>query len=160
MIIRDAEAHDMPQITSIYSYYVENTAISFETEPPCCAEMDERRKSFAPCPYIVAEEEGKVLGYAYAHPFSSRSAYRRSVEVTIYLDNDAKGKGIGSMLYQELEKKLRIIGIHNLYAIVMYPGEGSVEFHEKMGYRIVGKLTDCGEKFGHLLSVVYMEKRI
>ena len=64
------------------------------------------------------------------------------------------------MLYQKLEEKLREIGIHNLYAIVMYPGEGSVEFHESMGYRIVGTLTDCGEKFGRLLSVVYMEKRI
>ena len=160
MIIRDAKAEDMGQVAAIYAYYVENTAISFEYEAPTVEEMERRRISFRPYPYIVAEEGGMILGYAYAHPFSSRAAYGRSVEVTIYLDTQEEGKGIGRMLYQKLEEKLREIGIHNLYAIVMYPGEGSVEFHERMGYRIVGTLTNCGEKFGRLLSVVYMEKRI
>lgn len=160
MIIRDAKAEDMGQVAAIYAHYVENTAISFEYEAPTEKEMERRRISFRPYPYIVAEEGGRILGYAYAHPFSSRAAYGRSVEVTIYLDRREEGKGIGRLLYQRLEAKLRGIGIHNLYAIVMYPGEGSVEFHERMGYRIVGTLTNCGEKFGRLLSVVYMEKRI
>ncbi len=160
MKIRDAGPEDMPQMTSIYSYYVENTAISFETEAPDCAEMERRWASFRPYPYIVAEENGRITGYAYAHPFSSRAAYRRSAEVTIYVDRKSGRKGIGRALYDVLEEKLKEMEVHNLYAIVMYPGEGSVEFHERMGYRIAGRLTDCGEKFGKLWSVVYMEKMI
>ena len=160
MVIRDAESHDMARIAEIYSYYVENTAISFEVAAPDAEEMERRRRSFAPYPYLVAEEGGRTAGYAYAHPFSGRAAYRRSAEVTIYLDKDERGKGTGKALYAELERRLSAMDVHNLYAIVMYPGSGSVEFHEKMGYRIIGKLTDCGEKFGRLLSVVYMEKMI
>ena len=111
-------------------------------------------------PYLILEDDGMIRGYAYAHPFSGREAYYRSVEVTIYLRHGDEHKGYGKLLYEELEKRLKQTDIHNLYAIVMYPGYGSVEFHEKLGYSIVGKLTDCGEKFGKLWSVVYMEKRI
>ncbi len=160
MTIRDAKAEDMPQIARIYSYYVENTAISFEIKAPDWKEMEARRESFIPYPYIVAEEDGRIMGYAYAHPFSEREAYRRSAEVTIYIDKDNARKGIGTMLYGKLEERLMAMDIHNLYAVVMYPGLGSVGFHERMGYRIAGKLTDCGEKFGKLWSVVYMEKLI
>ena len=158
MIIRNAEASDAAELARIYRYYVEETAISFELEAPSPEEMERRRSEYSRhYPYIVAEEGGRLAGYAYAHPFSPRAAYRRSVEVTIYLDKDMTGRGYGRALYSELERRLRETGITNLYAIVMYPGEGSVEFHEKLGYRIVGKLTDCGEKFGRLWSVVYME---
>lgn len=158
MTIRKAIPSDAEEIAGIYRYYVEETAISFEYEAP---DADEMRKRMEGCPhYLVAEDDGKILGYAYAHPFSARAAYRRSAEVTIYLDKDQMGKGIGSELYDALEEDLRGSGIHNLYAIVMHPGYGSVEFHERKGYRIVGKLTDCGEKFGKLWSVVYMEKNI
>ena len=161
MIIRDAREADADAIAGIYRYYVEETAISFEYNAPEAAEMERRRKEYSRIyPFLVVEENGRVRGYAYAHPFSSRAAYRRSVEVTIYLDKDETGKGYGSALYGELEKCLKKTGISNLYAIVMYPGYGSVEFHEKMGYRTIGILTDCGEKFGQLWSVAYMEKRI
>ena len=160
--IRNAEASDAAELASIYRYYVEETAISFEYTTPDEYEMgrridETRSKGY---PYLVLEDDGIIRGYAYAHPFSSRAAYRRSVEVTIYLDKDETGKGYGSALYGELEKCLKKTGISNLYAIVMYPGYGSVEFHEKMGYRTIGILTDCGEKFGQLWSVAYMEKRI
>ncbi len=161
MIIRTVAEEDAKAIASIYRYYVEETAISFEYEAPSEEEMKARIRSiYRDYPFIVAEENGQILGYAYAHRFSQRAAYRVSVEVTIYLDKDRTEKGIGSALYAELERQLRKMNIHSLYAIVMYPGYGSVEFHEKQGYRIVGKLTDCGEKYGKLWSVVYMEKKI
>ena len=161
MKIRDAVRTDISRISTIYSYYVENTAISFEVTAPTEKEMECRWAAISrEFPYLVAEENGIVTGYAYAHHFLEREAYRRSVEVTIYMDRDMRGRGTGRMLYRELERRLAEKGVHNLYAIVMYPGEGSVEFHERMGYRIAGRLTDCGEKFGKLWSVVYMEKLI
>ncbi len=159
MIIRDAVAEDSESLSEIYRYYVEETAISFELTAPDKDEMERRRKEYSESfPFLIAEDGGKILGYAYAHPFSQREAYSKSVEVTIYLDRMSTGKGIGKALYEALEEKLKVKGIRNLYAIVMYPGYGSVEFHERMGYRLVGKLTNCGEKFGKLWSVVYMEK--
>ena len=161
MVIRDAVSEDAEALADIYRYYVEETAISFEYTAPDKDEMERRRKTYSDSyPYLVADENGKVVGYAYAHPFSQRAAYYRSAEITIYLDKSELHHGYGKALYDEIERRLKGSGITNLYAIVMYPGAGSVEFHEKMGYRIVGKLTDCGEKFGKLWSVVYMEKRI
>ena len=150
MTIRNAVPGDSGRIAEIYAHYVLDTAISFELVPPDAAEIGRRMAAFRPYPYIVAEENGIVIGYAYAHPLSERPAYRRSAEVTIYLDSDMQRRGIGKAL----------IDVHNLYAIVTYPGWGSVEFHQKMGYTICGRLTDCGEKLGQLQSVVYMEKRI
>lgn len=160
MTIRNAVHGDSGRIAEIYAHYVLDTAISFELVPPDADEIGRRMAAFSPYPYIVAEENGIVIGYAYAHPLSERPAYRRSAEVTIYLDSAMQGKGIGKALYAELEKQLKSIDVHNLYAIVTYPGWGSVEFHQKMGYSICGRLTDCGEKLGQLQSVVYMEKRI
>ena len=161
MEIRDAAASDMARIASIYSYYVTKTPISFEEEAPTAEEMKRRWMDISKeYPYLVAAEGGRILGYAYAHRFHERPAYRRSAEVTIYLDKDEKGHGIGRSLYQELERRLGGTGVHNLYALVTYPGFGSVEFHKKMGYAIAGILTECGEKFGRLWSVSYLEKRI
>lgn len=159
MTVRKARTEDAGAIADIYRGYVEETAISFEYEAPDAAAMAERMEEAIA--YLVAEDDGgRITGFAYAHPFSARAAYRRSAEVTIYLDRNETGKGIGRKLYEALEDALRDTAVHNLYAIVMYPGSGSVEFHEKMGYRIAGRLTDCGEKFGRLWSVVYMEKMI
>lgn len=160
-MIRTAERRDAARIAEIYSFYVEETAISFEYEAPDADEMARRMAEFGKeYPYIVYEEDGRILGYAYAHRFLPREAYRHCVEMTIYLDREECGKGLGRALYAEMEKRLKAQGITNLYAIIMHPGSGSVEFHERMGYRIVGRLTDCGEKFGRLWSVVYMEKII
>ena len=159
--IRIAGTCDAAAIATIYSYYVEETAISFEYEAPDEEEMARRIAGNGGFPFLVAEDDGMIVGYAYAHPFSSRAAYFRSVEVTIYLDKDRSGRGYGKALYEELEKRLKAMDITNLYAIVMYPeNKESIAFHERMGYRIVGILNGCGEKFGRLWSVAYMEKII
>ena len=159
--IRDAKGSDAAELAEIYRYYVEETAISFEYTAPDESEMRKRIESTASrYPFLVLLDDGEIEGYAYAHAFSAREAYKISVEMTIYLRHGAEKKGYGKLLYTELEGRLEGMGIHTLYAIVMYPGYGSVEFHEHMGYRIAGKLTDCGMKFGKLWSVVYMEKHI
>ena len=160
MLFRLANSSDAQALLNIYGQYID-TPITFECVLTNLEAFKERIASIQDCyPYIVAEENGIVIGYAYAHPLSERPAYRRSAEVTIYLDSDMQRRGIGKALYAELEKQLKSIDVHNLYAIVTYPGWGSVEFHQKMGYTICGRLTDCGEKLGQLQSVVYMEKRI
>ncbi len=158
MIIREALPSDIAQIRDIYSYYVEETTVSFEYETPEPDEMENRRRSADE--YLAAEENGRILGYAYAHLLSTREGYGRSREVSIYIRHGEERKGIGRALYDELEKRLKGRGIRNLYAIVSCPDSGSVGFHQRMGYKIAGKLTDCGEKHGKLLSVVYMEKMI
>ncbi len=161
MEIRNVRKEDAAAIASIYRYYVEETAISFEYKAPSNEEMAARIERISShFPFLVAEEEGTIAGYAYAHSFSEREAYHKSVEVTIYLDKNQTGNGYGRLLYGELEKRLKDQGITNLYAIIMYPGYGSVEFHESLGYRKAGLLNNCGDKFGKPWSVVYMEKII
>ena len=159
--IRKALPEDIDRIREIYSYYVENTAISFEFETPSKSEMERRYCEISKnYPYLVALSDGIVSGYAYAHSFIDRPAYRISAEVTIYVDKSSTGLGTGKMLYKELEKELESTDIRNLYALVTYPGWGSIEFHKKMGYRIKGIMDSCGLKNGRYYSVAYMEKII
>lgn len=159
--IRKALPEDIDRIREIYSYYVENTAISFEFETPSKSEMERRyHKIIRDYPYLVALSDITVVGYAYAHSFIERPAYGISAEVTIYLDKSSTRQGAGKMLYQALEKELESINIRNLYALVTYPGWGSIEFHQKMGYRIKGIMDSCGLKNGRYYSVAYMEKII
>lgn len=161
MVIRSVKPSDASAILSIYSYYVLNSAVTFELAVPTKKEMEDRIALFsASFPYLVAEEDGHVEGYCYAHALNPREAYRKSVELSIYVDKDAHGRGIGTRLYSELEKELKERGFSALYAIVTTPDCGSVAFHRKAGFKIVGKLTDCGEKFNRKWSVVYMEKHI
>ena len=116
-------------------------------------------------PYLVAEEDGRILGYAYVSVFHGRKAYDWSVETSIYVDRNARGKGIGSSLYQALELALSMQGIINLNACIAVPaGEDpyvsrdSQHFHEKCGYHEVGEFHSCGSKFGHWYNVLWMEK--
>lgn len=161
MTIREVRESDFERIAEIYSPYVLETPVSFEYEAPKAEELRARRESFRPFPYLVLEEDGRVEGYAYAHPFAVRRAYRRSAEVTIYLDKEFHRRGGGRLLYTELEERIRLMGyVHNLYALVVHPGFGSVEFHEALGYRIIGIMNGCGEKFGQLWNICYMEKLI
>ena len=166
--IRTAEITDAEQILKIYSYYVENTAISFEWKTPTLDEFITRIKNISgKYPYIVAICEKKILGYAYAHEFVDRAAYDWSVETTIYLDKDERNHGIGRKLYTELENNLRGMGILNLYAKVAYTDvedeyltNDSAKFHEHLGFKTVGKFKNCGSKFGRWYDMIVMEKII
>lgn len=166
--IRTATLDDAPRLVEIYSYYVEETAISFECETPSVekfqARMNRTQKHY---PYLVAEQDGKILGYAYASRFIGREAYKFSAELTIYLDKNCLHRGIGKKLYGELEKILREIGIKNLYVCIGVPeiedeylNFNSLNFHQHLGFKICGKFEKCGYKFNRWYSMIYAEKII
>jgi phosphinothricin acetyltransferase len=166
--IRIAAVEDAGELLAIYAPYVRNTAISFEWEVPSIDEFAERVRSVEEkYPYLVAEAEGKILGYAYVSPFKKRPAYSWAVETSIYIKSDKKRLGIGRRLYETLEKYLQAQGVLNLYACIAFTEKedehltnDSVRFHEKMGYQPVGRCNKCGYKFGRWYDVVYMEKQI
>lgn len=168
IIIRNAKLHDAAILLEIYRPYVENTAISFECETPSLEEFINRmNKVKQRYPYIVAEKDGEIVGYAYASAFHSRAAFDWCVETTVYVREDQRKAGIGKKLYVELEKLLAKQNVLNLYACIAYtenPDEhlnnNSVEFHEHFGYRLIGVFEKCGYKFGRWYDMVWMEKHI
>lgn len=166
--IREVRKEDTGKIREIYAPYIMNTAITFRDE---LSDFEENKKEIKAISeshaYVVAEEDGEILGYAYAAPIRSQMAYLHSVETSIYLKPAAKGKNIGRKLYEKLFEMLKTKGYSNLYAVIAvsnepdeYLPDGSVAFHKAMGFDIVGKLNNCGKKFGHVYSVVWMEKII
>ena len=168
MTIRDARPADAKALLEIYAWYVEHTAISFEYDPPTPDEFRERivrttRKS----PWLVAEEGGAPLGYAYAGPLKGRAAYDWSCEASIYIRRDARGRGLGRALYGALEEELGKMGVTNLYACIAVPRAedeyltlDSPRFHARLGYTEIGRFHDCGRKFGRWYDMIWMEKII
>lgn len=166
--VRIATIEDAEQIQKIYAPYVENSAITFEYDAPDVAEirrrMTEKMQKF---PWLVAVEDGLVVGYAYAGTFKARAAYDWSVETSIYVRRDIRTKGIGRALYAELERILKLMGITNLNACVAYTQEdtpwltqGSIRFHEKLGFRQVGVFRQCAYKFDRWWDMCWFEKHI
>lgn len=166
--VRSARLEDAERILEIYTYYVEHTAISFEYDPPPLTEFQDRmRRIMKRYPYLVAERDGVIQGYAYAGPFVGRAAYGWSCEMTIYLDPAARKTGLGRALYEAIEEKLGGMGILNLYACIGWPelpdeylNRNSAEFHAHMGYQKVGEFHKCGRKFGRWYDMIWMEKII
>lgn len=166
--IRAAKIEDAEELLGIYSYYVKKTAITYEYEVPSLDEFKNRiSNTLKIYPYIVAESEGKIIGYAYAGRFNSKSGYDFDVEMTIYLDHNVKGKGIGKKLYSYLEEILKSQGIVKLIALITPPMNEkecdiyrSVQFHESMGYKLSGKLESSGYKFNRWFDTVIMDKTI
>ena len=168
MEIRKATKKDAGSLLKIYSYYVENTAISFEYTTPSLGEFEKRiSNTLKNYPYIVLEDDGMIKGYAYAGVFKGRAAYDHCCEVTIYLDHDSRFKGYGRALYEALETSLKERGIINLYACIGAPEvedeyltKNSECFHQHMGYTKVGDFHKCGYKFGRWYNMIWMEKMI
>ena len=169
MYISTARTADAAQLLEIYAYYVEHTAITFEYDVPSVDEFRERiRHTLEKYPYIVCVEDGKITGYAYAGPFKARAAYAWCVETSIYVSKDARGRGIGSALLNELEGILKRQNILNVNACITVPRRGEDEyltnaserFHEIKGYAKVGTFHDCGYKFGRWYNMIWMEKMI
>lgn len=168
MKIRIAVKEDAYKLLEIYRPYVERTAITFEYDVPSVREFEERiMHILEKYPYLVAERNGEIVGYAYAGSFHSRAAYGWAVETTVYVRQDQKKTGIGKKLYDALEKVLAAQNILNLNACIAYPEKkdayltkNSVQFHEHLGYRFVGEFQKCGYKFGHWYNMVWMEKHI
>ncbi|MDD7281566.1 GNAT family N-acetyltransferase [Floccifex sp.] len=167
-MIRLAKLTDAAQLNKIYQYYIENTSITFEYDVISDEEFQNRmKKIMEKYPYLVYEQDGIVLGYAYANSFKNRKAYDWSVETTIYLDVNAKGKGIGRQLYEALEYCLKKQNILNMNACISYTehenehlDNTSMYFHEKMGFQLVGTFHKCGYKFNEWVDMIWMEKFI
>jgi phosphinothricin acetyltransferase len=156
--IRRVGARDAGQIRGIYNHYVERTVVSFEEEPVSVPEMERRIAAYtAAYPWLVFEERGEILGYCYASKWRDRSAYRRSVEVTVYVKEGHTGAGIGRELYAELLEILRDMGIHVVMAGITLPNEASVALHEAMGFEKVARLREIGLKFGRWIDVGFWE---
>lgn len=159
MSIRMAEEQDLEQILAIYGPYILNTTASFEYTVPTPEVFTQRFRDITrQFPWIVWEEDGKILGYAYGSAPFHRAAYQWCAESSIYLHPDFKGKGIGRQLQTALEELLALQGYRKVYAIITSENTGSMAFHRAMGYRTVAEMPECGWKFGKLLGITWMEK--
>ena len=164
--IRTAEVEDAEKLLDIYSYYVKKTAVTFEYEVPSVEEFQERiRHISSHYPYLIAEEEGEIIGYSYADRLRPRAAFGWDVEMTIYLKQDIRRNGLGRHMYTLMEDILREQGVVNAVSLITKPTDeysdfNSVQFHEKMGYKHAGELKDCGYKFNRWYALLYMDKQI
>ena len=158
--IRPAAITDADSMARIYNFYVVETTVSFEEEVVPAAEMTARLQEVqgASLPWLVAARAGEVIGYAYAAKWKGRSAYRFSVEVSVYLAHGRGGRGIGSKLYRHLLAALPSHGIHAAIAVIALPNEASVALHEKFGFEKVAQLPEVGFKFNKWIDVGYWEK--
>lgn len=160
-MLRIAEERDVPEMLAVYAPYILTTTASFEYEVPSREEFFLRfRKITAQFPWLVWEEDGVILGYAYGSAPFERAAYSWCSEASIYLRPEARGKGIGQKLYGALEAILARQGYQLVYAIITSENAASVAFHSKMGYKPVAELPFCGYKFNRWLGVIWMEKRL
>jgi L-amino acid N-acyltransferase YncA len=162
-IIRASREQDIPAITAIYEHHVLHSTGTFETEPPSVADMTARRADVLSkgLPYLVAEHDGAVVGFAYGNWFKPRPAYRFSVEDSIYLAPDLHRKGLGRALLAELLARCEASGIRKMMAIIGDSANaGSVGVHLALGFEQVGKVDACGWKFGAWRDIVIMQKTL
>ena len=160
-MIRIATEADVPEILSIYAPYVENTTITFEYDVPCKREFMQRFYTITEqFPWLVWEEQGEILGYAYAAPPYARAAYSWCAEPSVYLKPEARGRRIGTKLYAVLEEILKAQGYQVLYALITQENEPSLAFHRALGYETRVLFPNCGFKQGRWLGVYWLEKRL
>ena len=157
--IRDCEPGDVAAIQGIYAHYVRHSPVTFEEEVPDVDEIRARRQATldAGYPYLVAETDGEVLGYAYAGRYRPRSAYRYSVEDSVYVRDDAKRRGVGRALLAELVARCRALGFKRMVAIIGDRSPPSVALHLALGFTLVGHLTAVGYKFGKWYDSTLLE---
>ena len=149
--VRDATEADLPAVAAIYAYETHYSYSTFETEErPLQAWAHKLHGHY---PFVVAEEEGRVLGYAYASEFRERPAYHRTVETSVYLDRDARGRRIGSMLYDDLLARLVGNGFHTALALIALPNDASIQLHLRAGFEHVGTLREVGDKQERMIDV-------
>lgn len=161
MIIRPVLPSDAKELLAIYAPYVTDATITFEYDIPSISEFTNRIKNISKSfPYLVAEENGKILGYAYASTYYARASYDWTCELSIYLDKDVRSKKIGSQLYDTLEKELVNQGYVNLLACISLPNDISIAFHKKRGFNQVAHFPKIGFKFEQWHDIVWLQKRL
>ncbi|NQM31010.1 N-acetyltransferase [Streptococcus suis] len=161
IVIRNAQVEDAANLVAIYAPYVEKTAITFETQVPAVEDFANRiEKTLKKFPYLVAVEEGQIVGYAYASTYYARAAYDWTVEMSVYVQKEARGKGIGTLLYTTLEEELTARGFKNFLACIALPNLASIALHEKRGYQQVAHFKKVGYKFGTWHDIVWLQKSL
>lgn len=157
-MIRDARPEDSPAICHIYNHYVLHSIVTFEETPVTEAEMRQRiagvQEKYA---WLVREENGVVVGYAYAGQWKPRAAYRNTVESSVYLDPEYTGKGLARDLYAEVMARLRPLNIHAVIGGVALPNDASIKLHESLGFKKIGQFMEVGWKLGRWVDVGYWE---
>jgi len=159
--IREASLRDAPRILEIYAPYITDTVITFEYEVPDLPEftrrMEQIKRRF---PYLVCEEEGEIVGYAYADTYMIRAAYDWCAELSIYVDREKRGLGAGTLLYKALLSLLKEMGIQNVYAVITGSNEKSLDFHRSLGFETFAVFRKSGYKHGSWLDVTWMESHL
>ena len=159
--VRRAERRDLAAITEIYNHYVETSAITFDVTPYSVDERAPWFAQFAPSgrhQLFVAEQGGRVIGYAGSLPFRPKAAYETSVETTIYVAPGERARGVGPRLYEALFGALRGEDVHRLLAGITLPNEASVRLHERLGFQRVGVYSEVGRKLGRYWDVGWWER--
>lgn len=163
ILVRPAEFADAGRIAEIYGAYVRDSTATFETEPPTAVEMEQRMRNLlgAGFPYLAADVDGRVVGYAYGSAYRPRPAYRYTVENSIYLDRAFTGKGIGAKLLTALLEACRERGYRQMVAVIGgSDNAASIHLHEKFSFRHVGVFTDVGFKFERWLDTTLMQRQL
>ena len=160
MNLRFADEHDAAACLAIYAQYID-TSITFETALPSEDEFAGRIRSYgAVYPWLIAEEEGKILAYAYAHRAQERAAYDWNAELSVYVSKNAAGRGLGTRLYRALLALLKEQGVRTAYGVVTMPNDASAALHRKLGFGLLGTYHNTGYKNGRWRDVVWFEKHI
>ena len=157
--VRDASADDAAACAGIYAPYVADTTVSFEEEIPDVAEMARRiRAAQERHAWLVAERGDRIVGYAYGGTFRDRSAYRRTCEVSVYVDTEERGSGVGRTLYAELLDRMRDAGMRLAVGGATMPNEASERLHRALGFEVVGTLREVGFKQERWCDVTWFQK--
>ncbi|MDR0638851.1 MAG: GNAT family N-acetyltransferase [Spirochaetaceae bacterium] len=160
-MIRPVTPEDAQAICGIYNYYVLNTVVTFEEEPVSVAEMKERIETVTKdFPWYVYEEDGELIAYAYLHYYHHRSAYRFTVEDSIYVKNGRQKAGIGTQLLKLLIDDAKKYGKHSIMAILGVPNDASEALHKKCGFQKMANMDELGFKFGRWADVAFWKLRI
>ncbi len=162
VLIRTATAEDAVGIAPIYNHYIDATWVTFETEPVSVDDMAQRIRETLdlPLPWLIAEEGGKVAGYAYASKWKGRCAYRFSVESTIYLHPDATGRGLGVRLYSALIDAIKAVSMRSVIGGIALPNDASIRLHERLGFKKVGHFEKVGFKHEQWVDVGYWQLQL
>ena len=161
-IVRSADEQDAARIVPIYNHYIAETCITFETEPVTEEDMAQRIRAThdSALPWLVAEEDGKLCGYAYASRWKGRCAYRFAVEATIYLDPESTGRGVGIELYSALIEAIAAASMRSIIGGIALPNDASIRLHERLGFKKVGHFEKVGFKHERWIDVGYWQLQI
>ena len=153
---------DTGALRNIYAHYVLNTSITFELEVPSASQMHEKFNAISRAghPLIIARQNDRIIGYAYASTYRPRPAYRFTCENSIYLDHTLTGNGLGSSLFSRLLEESRNFGFNQMVAIITSGTQGSVALHKKFGFEILGQFPELGFKFNRWHDIIHMQRKI